>query len=456
MNTIGEQLNFLYKKNQKILDSNRLKPGKVIFRPITKHVHAWFEQFKDKNDFDKKSPNVDRDWIKLDGPSTFSQKRRVISWLGGILNEEEKDGLTKFSLNQEGRKLVDLYFKKKGFKDKEKKILPDYIQDHYIKIIRETTLNNINKGTSTVLRALRMIANEGYFFVSSSGLRVAPDIIKSFCFEYFNHTGISPDLLNWVLGIIEPLNIVKETKTKSKDLLDINLSDSNKIKVYELTEKGLELINSLSIISEKFLPFENIDQNFIEPSSGQVSENIFERRNRIISPSSLSPRKLFNNTFDRNLRSSNLSSSVRANPEITQKLRTQSNMRHQTALHHAKQFIFAKKKQPFDIPGNVDLYFENKGFFHVFEIKSWVPSNLHSQFRDGNIKLLEYTFQNKSTHFKKGVCNMHLLFHNDPTNYFRSYWISFMKSLNISLCFMQDKKIVWHKDFKNNDPFLKN
>jgi hypothetical protein len=455
MKTIGEQLNLFYKKNQKILDSNHLKPGKVIFRPISKHVHAWFEQFKDKNDFDKKSPNVDRDWIKLDGPSTFSQKRRVISFWG-ILNEDEKDGLTKFSLNEDGRKLVDLYFKKKGFKEKGEKILPDYIQDHYIKIIRKTNFDNINKGTSTVLRSLRMIANEGYFFVSSSSLRVAPDIIKSFCFEYFNHTGISPDLLNWVLGIIEPLNIVKETKIKSKDLLDVSLSDSNKIKVYELTYKGIELMNSLSIISEKFLPFENIGQNFIEPSSEQVSENIFERRNRLISPSSLSPRKLTNNTFDGNLRSSNLSSRGRANPEMTQKLRTQSNMRHQTAYYHAKQFIFQNKNQPFDIHGNVDLYFKNKGVFHVFEIKSWVPSNLHSQFRDGNIKLLEYTFQNKSTHFKKGECCMHLLFHNDPSDYFRPYWIKFMKSLNINLCFMRDKKIVWHKDFKNNDPFLKN
>ena len=131
-------------------------------------------------------------------------------------------------------------------------------------------------------------------------------------------------------------------------------------------------------------------------------------------------------------------------------------MRHQTAYHHAKQFIFSKKKKPYDIPGNVDLYFQDIDLFHLFEIKSWVPANLHSQFRDGNIKLLEYTFQNKSTHFNKSECSMHLLFHNDPTNYFRPYWIEFMKSLNINLCFMQDKKIVWHKDFKNNDPFLKN
>ena len=91
--------------------------------------------------------------------------------------------------------------------------------------------------------------------------------------------------------------------------------------------------------------------------------------------------------------------------------------------------------------------------FNVFEIKSWVPSNLHSQFRDGLIKLLEYTYQNKSTFFKKGDCIKHLLFHNNPTFYFRPYWMGFMKSLNIGLCYMQDKKIVWHREFKSYDPF---
>ena len=189
-------------------------------------------------------------------------------------------------------------------------------------------------------------------------------------------------------------------------------------------------------------------------SSKNLIKGVSERRNRLIIPSSFNPRKLSNNTFDKNLRSSSLSSGIKTNPKITQKLRAQSNMRHQTALHHAKQFIFHKRKQPYDIPGNVDLYFKDNDTFHVFEVKSWVPSNLHSQFRDGNIKLLEYTFQNKSTHFKNGECSMHLLFHNDPTEYFREYWIPFMKSLNINLCFMQDKKIVWYKDFKDNDPFL--
>ena len=54
----------------------------------------------------------------------------------------------------------------------------------------------------------------------------------------------------------------------------------------------------------------------------------------------------------------------------------------------------------------------------------------------------------------KIVESSNLVPNNDPTKYFREYWIPFMKSLNINLCFMQDKKIVWYKDFKDNDPFL--
>ncbi len=462
MQSIGQNLNLIYKLNSKKLNS--FPTIKVIFRPITLHFHDWMAQFKNNDHFDYKSPNVVNTWtIKAQNrvlnrpnkcaPSYISQKNRILSCFG-FVEEEDRRGLYKFSLNETGIGIRDKYFKNKDFLNKNK--LPSYVIDAFHNKILNTNLQNINVGTNLVIRSLRMIANEGFFYTSSSSLKDAPDIIKSFCYEYFNHTGSSPDLLNWVLGTIEDIDIVKKSRINSKSLLDISSSDSNKITVYEVTRKGIELINSLKILSEKILPFETVNQNFVEVSSNNSGQNINDRRNRLITPSSFAPRKLSNNTFDKNLKSPNLSSRGRANPEITQKLRTQSNMRHQTALHHAKQFIFLNKKQPFDIPQNVDLYFKDKDVFHVFEIKSWVPSNLHSQFRDGNVKLLEYTFQNKSTHFKKGECNMHLLFHNNPTNYFRPYWIPFMKSLNINLCFMQDKKIVWHKDFINNDPFLKN
>ena len=69
-----------------------------------------------------------------------------------------------------------------------------------------------------------------------------------FCYEYFNHSGSSPDLLNWVKGTIEDIEIVKKSKINSKSLLDISSSDSNKITVYEVTPKGVELINSLNIL----------------------------------------------------------------------------------------------------------------------------------------------------------------------------------------------------------------
>ena len=460
MQSIGENLNLIYKINSKKLNS--LPTVKVIFRPITLHFHDWMAQFENNNHFDYKSPNLLKTWtLKAQNrvlnkpnkcaPSYISQKNRILSCFG-FIREEDKRGLYKFNLSKTGVEIRDRYFKNRDYSNKDK--LPPYVIEVFHNKIKNTNLQNINVGTNLVIRALRMIANEQYFYTSSSSLKNAPDIIKSFCYEYFNHAGSSPDLLNWVLGTIEDIEIVKRSKINSKSLLDISSSDSNKITVYEITSKGVELINSLNIISDRIIPFDTTNQSFLEVSSKNLIQGVSERRNRLVTPSSFNPRKLSNNTFDKNLRSSSLSSGIKTNPKITQKLRAQSNMRHQTALHHAKQFIFHKRKQPYDIPGNVDLYFKDNDTFHVFEVKSWVPSNLHSQFRDGNIKLLEYTFQNKSTHFKNGECSMHLLFHNDPTEYFREYWIPFMKSLNINLCFMQDKKIVWYKDFKDNDPFL--
>ena len=462
MQSIGENLNLIYKLNNKKLNS--FPTVKVIFRPITLHFHDWMAQFKNNDHFDYKSPNLLNAWtLKAQNrvlnrpnkcaPSYISQKNRILSCFG-FIREEDRRGLYKFNLSKTGIEIRDKYFKNRDYSNKDK--LPSYAIEAFHNKIKNTNLQNINIGTNLVIRALRMIANEQYFYTSLSSLKNAPDIIKSFCYEYFNHSGSSPDLLNWVKGTIEDIEIVKKSKINSKRLLDISSSDSNKITVYEVTPKGVELINSLNIISEKTIPYESINQNFEEVTFRNFTQNVSDRRNRLIAPSSFTPRKLSNNTFDINLKSSGSSIGIRANPKVTQKLRIQSNMRHQTALHHAKQFIFLKKEQPFDIPGNVDLYFKKNNIFHIFEVKSWVPSNLHSQFRDGNIKLLEYTFQNKFTHFKSSECQKHLLFHNDPTDFFRKYWIAFMKSLNINLCFMQNKKIIWHKDFKNNDPFLKN
>ena len=104
------------------------------------------------------------------------------------------------------------------------------------------------------------------------------------------------------------------------------------------------------------------------------------------------------------------------------------------------------------------MYFELKDTMHIFEIKSWIPKNLPNQFRKGIAQLLDYEYQYKyeEEQFKNKDCVKHLLFHSDPSELFRNYWYGLMRELNISLCYIEDKKLIWHKEFRDCDPFFHN
>ena len=43
----------------------------------------------------------------------------------------------------------------------------------------------------------------------------------------------------------------------------------------------------------------------------------------------------------------------------------------------------------------IDMYFEFEKKMHIFEVKSWIPSNLTGQFRKGIAQLLDYEYQFK-------------------------------------------------------------
>ena len=458
MDTLEEQLNNFFDSNQSKL--NKFPIIKVIYRPITIHIHQWLEQFENKDYFIWSKPNKNLAWTSRKAPSIKSQKRRVLTCFG-FTNEKEKNGLYNFGLSEDGKKARDLYFSKKGYKNQNE--IPDYLRKVFYKSISETNLNNINIGTNIVLRALNMIANEGYFYTSSPSLKFAPDIIKAFCIKYFKG-GESPDLLNWVYGIIGPLKIVRETNLNPKTLLGISKEDSKKIKVYELTSLGINLIESLSIVSKNFVETKKISEKKENDKNLEIIKTLspdeyFDRRNRVITAKKI---KIKDFTETRNLekflKQSNTKSSIRykTNPRLTAQTRKESTQMHDVALFHAKNFVQNKKIKVHYDP--IDMYFEFEQKMHIFEVKSWIPSNLTGQFRKGIAQLLDYEYQFKfeDETFKDKECFKHLLFHSDPSELFRSHYIRLMKDLKISLCYINNKILTWHKDFKNNDPFLKN
>ena len=96
MGTLEEQLNDFFDSNQTKL--NKFPIIKVIYRPITIHIHQWLEQFENKDYFIWSKPNKNLAWTSRKAPSIKSQKRRVLTCFG-FTNEIPKtvNELDKFS-----------------------------------------------------------------------------------------------------------------------------------------------------------------------------------------------------------------------------------------------------------------------------------------------------------------------------------------------------------------------
>ena len=468
MSTPIDVLNNFYIENKNILlpDDERgrgkvsINPGKKIYRPISRHIHELFDQFEKKNVFDLKKPNKKVLWA-TEGSSTWSQKRRTISGFG-IINENEKKNPQVISLNNEGKRLRDLYFERKEF-DKNK--IPDFFKDSFLNYIQKTNLDNINLMTNTILCALRLAATEGYYFSlnigsanefkSFSGYK----LIKSFYLQYFNHTQESGDLLDWVRGILQPLGIIEKSDLEASKILDIDETSAKKIKVFSLTKKGIDLINSLDILKGKITKsISKVDEKKkIIVTEYLSAEEHQKRQQHLPSQADIKITRLNTNV---NFQKEHYNKTVnykKSNPSDSKRATEKAAQIHNYTLSNAGKFIEENGCIPEEVKKQVDLLFVKDGHYHVFEIKSF-KRNPRSRIRDGIAQLLEYSFINKKKIFNNKKYVLHLLFSKEINEGLDKYpyIIGFLDSLNINLCFMQDKKIVWHKDFKNNDPFLKN
>ena len=83
METLGNQLNNFFDLNKSKL--KKFPIVKVIFRPITIHIHEWLDQFEKKDYFIWNKPNKNLIWTTRKAPSIRSQKRRVLTCFGFIM-----------------------------------------------------------------------------------------------------------------------------------------------------------------------------------------------------------------------------------------------------------------------------------------------------------------------------------------------------------------------------------
>ena len=117
MGTLEEQLNNFFDSNQSKL--NKFPIIKVIYRPITIHIHQWLEQFENKDYFIWSKPNKNLAWTSRKAPSIKSQKRRVLTCFG-FTNEKKKMDCIILVFLKMVKKARDLYFSKKDIKTKMK------------------------------------------------------------------------------------------------------------------------------------------------------------------------------------------------------------------------------------------------------------------------------------------------------------------------------------------------
>ena len=126
-----------------------------------------------------------------------------------------------------------------------------------------------------------------------------------------------------------------------------------------------------------------------------------------------------------------------------------------TKKHEETIKIIAKKLKEKNLKmkeAQFDLYTEVNGVGKLFEIKTWKPQNLKEQIRNGIIKLLEYRvrYQNEKLLLEK--VDMYLTLNNNPMKFMNKYkyLLDLMESLNITFCWVENKRVKTTRKFSNN------
>ena len=449
MEKIRNYLNGIYndEDNNFLLNQPDLKPGKKIYRPITVHIHRLLLLFEDQDYINLANPPK-KNIIKNNAPSAISQLRRIFTCFG--LTNEIENNVSEISLNKKAILIRNQYFNELKKGNINQKEIPEFISNHMVETIRYTNLKNINVGTNSVLCSLRLIANEGFFFKQKKEFKNL--IIRDLQIKYFNHTASSWDFLNWMVGILEPLNIVEKSETYSElafQKLKILNEDKEKVEIYELTPKGHELIFNLEIYNDLFAkrsidPYINDDFNFINSSKSKyLSEPglIDGSKNNYINKKYHQKDELYD-----------LSNKLR----LTEK----ANRFHEEAL-----ISFSKRLREFNIDcwedrQSFDLFFNLDKNGYLIEIKSFNESNIEKQIEKAIIQLIRYEFYQEKF-LKKRSNSVYKSILLTPTSNFIStkniktylpdLYLSILKKLQIDLFYYCETEFIY---FKKNALFI--
>jgi hypothetical protein len=111
-----------------------------------------------------------------------------------------------------------------------------------------------------------------------------------------------------------------------------------------------------------------------------------------------------------------------------------------------------KKNLPIKKSVHIDFYTEYKNRGKLFELKTFNNTNFNQQIRHGIIQLKEYYFRYaKYTDEILRETDLFLLLNDNPEKIIEGITIRFLKDQNITLCWMQNNKIVTFKKDKLSD-----
>ena len=99
-----------------------------------------------------------------------------------------------------------------------------------------------------------------------------------------------------------------------------------------------------------------------------------------------------------------------------------------------------------------DLYAQLNEVGKLFEIKTWTPKNLKEQIRNGIIKLLEYKVRYQNEKILPKNVDLYLALNKSPMKLMNKYkyLLDLMENLNITLCWVANKRIKTINKFKSN------
>tara|TARA_B100001121_G_C18648083_1_gene602662 strand:+ start:74 stop:1444 length:1371 start_codon:yes stop_codon:yes gene_type:complete len=126
-----------------------------------------------------------------------------------------------------------------------------------------------------------------------------------------------------------------------------------------------------------------------------------------------------------------------------------------TMQHEETVKIIAKKLKEKNLQhkgAQFDLYTELNGIGKLFEIKTWKSQNLKEQIRNGIIKLLEYKIRYQNEKILPERVEMYLALSSDPMKFMNkySYLLDLMEDLNITLCWIDNKKVKTYNKLNKN------